>query len=88
MILKRIKERLIREYRQLKQRLSDTYYVSIGENCLTDNILDRFNIKSFSTPYSHGRSNIEYAIHLESEKYQNLLNPEFLYYDYVGETKV
>jgi hypothetical protein len=88
MILKRIKERLIREYRQLKQRLSDTYYVSIGENCLTDNILDRFNIKSFSTPYSHGRSNIDYAIHLESEKYQNLLNPEFLYYDYVGETKV
>ncbi len=89
-------KRIIKEYQQLKKRLSmrlknvfsNTHYISIGENCLTDNILDRFNIKSFSTPYSHGRSNIEYAIHLEKERYRNLLTYEYLYYDYVGETKV
>lgn len=63
-------------------------YISLGENCLTDNILQRFGIKSFSTPYSHGRTNIDYAIHLEKEKYSNLLNPNFLYYDYIGDKKV
>lgn len=62
--------------------------ISLGENCLTDNVLERFGIKSFSTPYSHGRSNIDYAIHLEKEKYSRLLNHSFLYYDHVGPTKV
>ena len=72
----------------VRNQFSNTYYLSIGENCLTDNILDRFKIKSFSTPYSHGRSNLDYAIHLEKDNYRNLLKPEYLYYDYVGDTKV
>lgn len=71
-----------------QKKLHNTYYLSIGENCLTDNILDRHNIKSFSTPYSHGRSNLDYAISLEKENYRNLLKSEYLYYDYLGETKV
>lgn len=72
----------------VRNQFSNTYFLSIGENCLTDNILDRFKIKSFSTPYSHGRSNLDYVIALEKDNYANLLNPEYLYYDYVGETKV
>ena len=89
--MKRIKKtlkKLIRRYINLKKQLSNTYYLSIGENCLTDNILDRHNIKSFSTPYSHGRSNLDYAIKLEKENYSNLLKAEYLTYNYLGETKV
>lgn len=68
--------------------MCETHYISLGENCLTDNILERFGIKSFATPYSHGRSNIDYAIHLEREKYIDLLKIDFLYYGYAGKTKV
>lgn len=81
-------KKLFQKSAGFRNQFSDTYYLSIGENCLTDNILDRFKIKSFSTPYSHGRSNLDYAISLEKQQYLNLLNPDYLYYDYIGETKV
>lgn len=89
--LKTIKQKCIKLLQKtagLRNQFSNTHYLSIGENCLTDNILDRHKIKSFSTPYSHGRSNLDYAIHLEKESYSELLNPQHLYYGYVGETKV
>ena len=86
--MKKIIERLVRKYLILKKQLSNTHYLSIGENCLTDNILARHNLKSFSTPYSHGRSNLDYAIKLEKESYRNLLKSEYLYHDNVEETKV
>ncbi|WP_405569735.1 DUF1796 family putative cysteine peptidase [Winogradskyella sp. Asnod2-B02-A] len=85
---KLFKKKLKRLYKNFKQAISNTSYISIGENCLTDNILDRHNLKSFSTPYSHGRSNLDYIIKLESEGYKNLLNSKYLYHDHVGETKV
>ncbi|WP_298553314.1 DUF1796 family putative cysteine peptidase [uncultured Algibacter sp.] len=88
MTLKDIIKKLIRKYENYKHKNSNVYYISIGENCLTDNILNRFRIKSFSTPYSHGRSNLDYAIQLEKENYCNLLNSEHLFYEYIGETKV
>ncbi len=50
--------------------------LSLGENCLTDNILSRHGKKSLSTPYSHSRSNLEYAIKLERENYKYLLQKE------------
>ncbi len=87
-IIKKTIKKTIKRYLDFKKQISNTYYLSIGENCLTDNILDRHNLKSFSTPYSHGRSNLDYAIELEKENYQNLLKSEFIYYDYIGETKV
>lgn len=40
-------------------------WLSLGENCLSDNILSRHSLKSFSTPFSHARSNIDYALELE-----------------------
>jgi len=88
MKLKRLINKIAAEFNSLKQKNSDTYYLSLGENCLTDNILDRYKIKSFSTPYSHGRSNIDYAINLEKENYNDLLKNEYLFYDYVEESKV
>ena len=80
--------KLLQKIAGLRNKFYKTHYLSIGENCLTDNILDRHKIKSFSTPYSHGRSNLDYAIALEKENYVNFLNSEYLYYDYVGDTKV
>lgn len=87
-ILKRNLRKIIRKFENYKRKISKTYYLSIGENCLTDNILVRHKLKSFSTPYSHGRSNLDYVIKLEKENYSNLLKSEYLYYDYAGETKV
>lgn len=68
--------------------LNEKLFLSLGENCLTDDILKRHSLKSFSTPYSHGRSNIDYAISLEREKYSSLLNKDLLEYEYVGDKKV
>ena len=49
-------------------------YLSLGENCLPDGILKRYGLKSFSTPYSSARSNIQYAIENELNNYTELLN--------------
>lgn len=53
-------------------------YLSLGENCLPDDILKRHGIKAFSTPYSPCRSNIDYALILEKTGYRDLLNPDRL----------
>lgn len=63
-------------------------YLSFGENCLTDNILERHGIKSFSTPYSSARSNIEYILQIERDHFRCFLNPADLYYDYIGNKRV
>lgn len=63
-------------------------YVSFGENCLTDNLLKRYSLKSFTTPYSHGRSNIEYINAIEQDEFTNLLKKEYLSYCDFGEQKV
>lgn len=63
-------------------------YVSFGENCLTDNILERYNLKSFSSPYSSSRSNIEYIVQIENEEFSNLLSPQYLYHDISWGAKV
>ncbi|MBJ5866463.1 hypothetical protein JGL56_01820 [Salmonella enterica subsp. enterica serovar Derby] len=57
---------------------ADTLWVSMGENCLPDDILRRHNRKSFSTVFSSGRSNIEYVLQMEHDSYKNLLKKECL----------
>lgn len=52
--------------------------LSLGENCLPDDILKRHGVKSISTPYSSGRTNIDYALTLEKNNYSDLLNIENL----------
>ena len=56
-------------------------YLSLGENCLPDDILKRYKLKSFSTPYSPARSNIEYAIHNEQTNYNDLIKVENLVFE-------
>ena len=89
--LKKIRRVIIRNFRNIKkvQKLKkDKLYLSFGENCLTDNILSRYNIKSYSTPYSSARSNIEYILQIEKDNFKNFLNPEYMKYDYVRKDKV
>ena len=53
-------------------------FISIGENCLADNILSRYKLKSFSTPYSYGRTNIECIILHEQSHFDYLLDKRYL----------
>ncbi|MFY8180904.1 MAG: DUF1796 family putative cysteine peptidase [Flavobacterium sp.] len=64
-----------------------TFYLSLGENCLTDYILSSHGLKVFSTIYSNGRSNIDYAF-LEKNNYSGLLSFENLKYDVLNDKKV
>ena len=63
-------------------------FLSIGENCLTDDILRRHNIKSFGTPYSSCRSNIYYALALEDVRYAGLLDKNYLVTGLAGNSPV
>ena len=64
----------------LHRRRTNRIYLSFGENCLTDNILSRYGLKSFTTPFSHCRSNIEYILDLERNNYENFVSGELLIY--------
>ena len=61
---------------------------SLGENCLSDNLLERNGLKSFSSPYSSGRSNIEYILAFEKDKFSDFLNLKYLEYEYFFDKKV
>jgi hypothetical protein len=63
-------------------------HLSLGENCLSDGILQRHGLKTFNTPYSGTRSNIDYAIQLEREGYAHLLDREALERGWAGPTEV
>lgn len=65
------------------RHLKDTQrlYLSFGENCLTDNIIARYQLKTFTTPFSHGRSNVEYILNLELDNYKDFLSDKYLCYE-------
>lgn len=84
----RIHQLLNRIHKLIHPDPGEVYWLSLGENCLPDNILQRHGLKSFSTPYSHGRSNIDYAISLERKKYRGFLHKKNLTYEYLGKLKV
>ena len=67
---------------------SATLHLSLGEHCLSDSILERHGLKTFNTPYSGTRSNIDYAITLEREGYSRLLDRDALEHGWDGPTKV
>ncbi|MGV8947463.1 MAG: DUF1796 family putative cysteine peptidase [Lutibacter sp.] len=69
-------------------KISKTFWLSLGENCLSDSILERHGLRTFSTVYSNGRSNIDYALFLEKNNYQKLLKTENLKYDFFKGVKV
>ncbi len=90
-ILKKIKnipDKLSKNLKKHQNIKKNKLYLSFGENCLTDNILSRYDIKSYSTPYSSGRSNIEYILQIEKDNFKNFLNPEYMKYDFVEQNKV
>jgi hypothetical protein len=73
---------------KLRLKFTKKLYVSFGENCLTDNIIERHKLKLITTPFSHGRSNIEYIIQLELDNYKNFLNLDFIQYEILNDKKV
>jgi hypothetical protein len=64
-----------------KTGCSAIYWLSLGENCLPDNILKRYGLKSFSTPFSFGQTNLDYALLLERIRYKGFLDQENLKYE-------
>ena len=82
--IKKIYKKGLKVFNQQKKCI----YLSFGENCLTDRILERHHIKSFSSPYSSGRSNIEYILQIEKENFKSLLDKKYLYIDIVGDQRV
>jgi hypothetical protein len=70
------------------KRRTNRIYLSFGENCLTDNILSRYGLKSFTTPFSHCRSNIEYILDFERNNYENFVSGDFLKYGDLKEKPV
>lgn len=86
--LKRMIVNLHKKWRYRHNFNSKVLWVSLGENCLADDILRRHNRKSFSSVFSSGRSNIEYIIEMERDDYKNLLKHEFLQHFPDGENAV
>lgn len=67
--------------RIIKPGVSKIYWLSLGENCLSDDILKRYHLKSFSTPFSNVQTNLDYDLLLESIRYQGFLDKENLVYE-------
>lgn len=86
--LKRTVVNLHKKWRYRHNFRSEVLWISLGENCLSDDILRRHNRKSFSSVFSSGRSNIEYIIQMERDNYRNLLKHEFLQHFPDGEQTV
>ena len=75
-------------YRCKKNQVDGTVWLSLGENCLPDDILQRFYLKSYSSPFSSGRSNIDYILQMHLDNYQGLLVESNTEYGYVSGEKV
>ncbi len=77
-----------KEIKRIARSLNRKKYLSFGENCLTDDILSRYDLKSFSSPFASARSNIENILQIQKDNYKDFLNPQFLEYGYVEGKKV
>ena len=49
-------------------------WLSIGENCLGNDVLRRFGLHAPSTPYSSARSNLDHVLQLERNDYEGFLD--------------
>lgn len=79
---------ILNKLQMMVKSLDKNVVFSIGENCLADEILSRNNLKSFSSPYSSGRSNIEYVLMIEKEDFIDFLNKAYLEYEYFNDKRV
>ncbi len=79
-LIKRAWSILKKFFKRYYGRSENDIYISFGENCLPDHLLDRYGLKSFTTPYSHGRSNIEYINAIEKDDFAHFLEKDYLKY--------
>ncbi|PDO87155.1 DUF1796 family putative cysteine peptidase [Kosakonia sacchari] len=86
--LKRTMRNLHKKWKYRNNFTSQVLWISLGENCLPDDILRRHNRKSFSSVFSSGRSNIEYILQMEKDDYRHLLEKEHLQHFPDGEHAV
>ena len=77
-----------KEIKRISRSFNRKKYLSFGENCLADDILSRYDLKSFSSPFATGRSNVEYILQIQKDNYKDFLNPQSLEYGTIGEQKV
>jgi hypothetical protein len=81
-----IKDGLIQS--NVKINSKENIFMSIGENCITDHILNRYGLKSFSTPFSSARSNLDNILALEEVSYKGFVDLENLQYEYLHGKKI
>ncbi|MFI2829467.1 DUF1796 family putative cysteine peptidase [Klebsiella aerogenes] len=75
--IKKIKNKVEKKYHLhmcKKNQDEKTVWLSLGENCLPDDILNRFHLKSYSSPFASCRSNIDYIISMHENNYNGLLD--------------
>lgn len=53
-------------------------YVSLGENCLIDEILKDFHLRKATFPFGSGRFNIEYIRQICEEDFEHFMDTRFL----------
>jgi hypothetical protein len=63
-----------------KMRIKELTFVSIGENCLIDEILKDSKLRTATYPFGSGRFNIEYILEICKEEFEHFLDENFLYY--------
>lgn len=85
--LKSMKQKYIRMRCTMNQD-DGVVWISLGENCLSDDILKRFYLKSYSSLYASGRSNIDYNIAMHRQGYRGLFDDANATYGYVDQEKV
>ena len=64
-----------------------TFY-SIGENCLGHGVLERHGKVVAATPFSHGRSNIDYLMQMVRTKFDGFMDESQLRYDDRHNTRI
>jgi len=64
-------------------------FYSIGENCLAHDVLRRHGVAALhATPFSHARSNIDYATQLVETDFVDMLTPRFLRHEQRNKTQM
>lgn len=58
--------------------LPEVTFLPIGENCLAHGVLRRHGLTAMPTPFSHARSNIDYAIQMVESGFRDMLDPAYL----------
>lgn len=66
----------------------DYLWLSLGENCLSDSILQRSYLKSYSSIYGSARSNIDYSMKMQRENYKGLLDKDNTVYEILNGSNV